>query len=32
MTTVIAIPSNTASPFLTHLFGSGLFHDRKQKD
>ena len=31
MTTAIAIPGNTASPFVPQLFGSGLFHDRTQK-
>ena len=31
MTTAIAIPANTASPFLTHFLGSDLFRDRKQK-
>ena len=31
MTTPIAVPGTTASTFLTRFFGSGLFHDHKQK-
>ena len=31
MTTAIAIPGNAASPFVPQLFGSGRFHDCKQK-
>ena len=31
MTTAIAIPGNTASPFVPQPFDSGRFHDHKQK-
>ena len=31
MTTATAVPRTTASTFLPRIFGSGLFHDRKQQ-